>query len=130
MGRALGRKAGKETVASNLDPQIERRPIGALRPYERNARKHPPEQVAQIAASITEWGWTMPVLTRSPASLRLAPSSAAVESVTRSSSCKLSRAMSFSFISDIAATLYVEAAVILGVNRGVELPFGACSVSR
>jgi ParB-like nuclease domain len=61
-GRALGRKAGKETVASNLDPQIEGRPIGPLRPYERNARKHPPEQVAQIAASIREWGWTMPVL--------------------------------------------------------------------
>ena len=61
--RALGRKAGKETVpAKKVDPQIERRPIGALRPYERNARKHPPEQVAQIAASIREWGWTMPVL--------------------------------------------------------------------
>jgi hypothetical protein len=41
MGRALGRKAGKETVAPNkVDPQIERRPIGALRPHERNARKH------------------------------------------------------------------------------------------
>jgi ParB-like chromosome segregation protein Spo0J len=49
-------------VTRNLDPQIERRPIGALRPYEHNARKHPPEQVAQIAASIREWGWTMPVL--------------------------------------------------------------------
>jgi ParB-like chromosome segregation protein Spo0J len=24
--------------------------------------KHPPEQVAQIAASIHEWDWTMPVL--------------------------------------------------------------------
>jgi hypothetical protein len=45
------------TVAPNkVDPQIERRPIGALRPYERNARKHPPEQIAQIAASIREWG--------------------------------------------------------------------------
>jgi ParB-like chromosome segregation protein Spo0J len=63
MGHSLGRKAGKETVAPNtVDPQIERRPIGALRPYERNARKHPPEQIAQIAASIREWGWTMPVL--------------------------------------------------------------------
>jgi ParB-like nuclease domain len=61
-GRAFGRKAGKESVTRNLDPQIERRPIGALRPYEHNARKHPPEQVAQIAASIREWGWTMPVL--------------------------------------------------------------------
>jgi hypothetical protein len=40
-GRTLGRKAGKETVVPNkVDPQIERRPIGALRSYERNARKH------------------------------------------------------------------------------------------
>jgi ParB-like chromosome segregation protein Spo0J len=63
MGRALGYTAGKDTVVPiKVDPQIERRPIGPLRPYERNARKHSPEQIAQIAASIHEWGWTMPVL--------------------------------------------------------------------
>src|ERR1043165_7394931 len=42
--------------------QIERRPIGKLIPSARNARTHSPEQVEQIAASIREWGWTMPVL--------------------------------------------------------------------
>ena len=47
---------------NKIDPQIERRAIGALCPYQRNARKHPPEQLAQIAASIREWSWTMPVL--------------------------------------------------------------------
>lgn len=31
-------------------------------PYARNARTHSDEQVAQIAASIREWGWTVPVL--------------------------------------------------------------------
>ena len=31
-------------------------------PYARNARTHSDTQVAQIAASITEWGWTTPVL--------------------------------------------------------------------
>ncbi len=31
-------------------------------PYARNARTHSDEQVAQIAASIREWGWTTPVL--------------------------------------------------------------------
>lgn len=41
---------------------VERRPIAALAPYARNARTHSPEQVAQIAASIQEFGWTMPVL--------------------------------------------------------------------
>ena len=41
---------------------IERRPLAALVPYARNARTHSDEQIAQIAASITEWGWTMPIL--------------------------------------------------------------------
>lgn len=33
-----------------------------LVPYERNARTHSPEQVAQIAASIREFGFTNPIL--------------------------------------------------------------------
>ena len=33
-----------------------------LRPYERNARTHSPEQVAQIVASIQEFGFTNPLL--------------------------------------------------------------------
>lgn len=41
---------------------IEMWPLDRLTPYARNARTHPPEQVAQIAASITEFGWTIPVL--------------------------------------------------------------------
>src|SRR5262245_59645624 len=41
---------------------VERRPVASLVPYARNARTHSPEQVAQIAASIREWGWTAPVL--------------------------------------------------------------------
>jgi ParB-like chromosome segregation protein Spo0J len=36
--------------------------VAALVPFTRNARTHSDEQVAQIAASIREWGWTMPVL--------------------------------------------------------------------
>lgn len=42
--------------------RVERRPISALIPYARNARTHSDEQVAQIAASMCEWGWTNPVL--------------------------------------------------------------------
>lgn len=42
--------------------QIERRPVGDLIPYARNARKHSPTQIAEIAGSIREWGWTVPVL--------------------------------------------------------------------
>jgi ParB-like chromosome segregation protein Spo0J len=42
--------------------KVERRPIGDLIPYARNARTHSETQVAQIAASMKEWGWTNPVL--------------------------------------------------------------------
>ena len=41
---------------------IERWPIARLIPYARNARTHTPEQIRQIAASMREWGWTIPVL--------------------------------------------------------------------
>ena len=37
-------------------------PLERLRPYERNARTHSLEQVAQIAASIQEFGFTNPLL--------------------------------------------------------------------
>ena len=42
--------------------QVERRSVKSLIPYARNARTHSDAQVAQIAASIKEWGWTTPVL--------------------------------------------------------------------
>lgn len=42
--------------------RIEMWPVDKLVPYERNARTHSPEQVAQIAASITEFGFVSPIL--------------------------------------------------------------------
>jgi DNA modification methylase len=42
--------------------KVERRKVSDLTPYARNARTHSNEQVAQIAASIREWGWTVPIL--------------------------------------------------------------------
>jgi hypothetical protein len=42
--------------------QVERRPLEQLIPYARNARMHSDAQIAQIAASIREWGWTIPIL--------------------------------------------------------------------
>lgn len=42
--------------------RITSRRVDALIPYARNSRTHSPEQVAQIAASIREFGWTNPVL--------------------------------------------------------------------
>jgi DNA modification methylase len=42
--------------------RIEHWPLARLLPYARNARKHSDEQVAQIAASIVEFGFTNPIL--------------------------------------------------------------------
>jgi DNA modification methylase len=41
---------------------IKYKPIADLIPYARNSRTHSDSQVAQIAASIKEFGWTNPVL--------------------------------------------------------------------
>lgn len=41
--------------------QIEVVPITSLKPYENNAKLHPPAQVAQIAASIQEFGNNDPI---------------------------------------------------------------------
>jgi len=46
----------------NDNLRIEKRPVEALLPYARNARTHSDAQVAQIAASMVEFGWTNPVL--------------------------------------------------------------------
>lgn len=42
--------------------KVERRKITDLIPYARNSRTHSDAQVAQIAASIKEWGFTNPIL--------------------------------------------------------------------
>ena len=42
--------------------QLEWRSISTLIPYARNSRTHSDEQIAQIAASIKEFGWTNPIL--------------------------------------------------------------------
>ena len=44
------------------DLKIELRQVAALIPYIRNAKQHSDAQVAQIAASITEFGWGAPIL--------------------------------------------------------------------
>jgi DNA modification methylase len=41
---------------------VTRQPVAQLIPYATNARTHTQEQIGQIAASIQQWGWTMPVL--------------------------------------------------------------------
>jgi DNA modification methylase len=48
--------------ASWLADKIEQWPTAKLLPYARNARTHSSDQVAQIAASIAEFGFTNPIL--------------------------------------------------------------------
>lgn len=49
----------KQTVGNLAVKLVE---VNALAPYARNSRKHPPEHIQQIAQSITEFGWTQPIL--------------------------------------------------------------------
>ena len=47
---------------TNPADKVEQWPIEKLVPYAKNSRTHSEEQVAQIAASIKEWGFTTAVL--------------------------------------------------------------------
>lgn len=49
-------------MQNNYDKQIVMRNIKDLKPYKKNAKKHPKEQVERIANSIKEFGFTQPVL--------------------------------------------------------------------
>lgn len=42
--------------------RIEHSPLARLRPYARDAKTHDADQVAKIATSMGEFGWTIPVL--------------------------------------------------------------------
>jgi ParB-like chromosome segregation protein Spo0J len=42
--------------------QIEKIPLADLRDNPHNSRTHSAEQIGQIARSMAEWGWTMPIL--------------------------------------------------------------------
>jgi ParB-like chromosome segregation protein Spo0J len=50
------------TKSHNPADEVEQWPIDKLIPYAKNSRTHSEEQVAQIAASIKEWGFTTAVL--------------------------------------------------------------------
>lgn len=50
------------TPMAQVVPVIRQHAVAALIPYARNPRTHSDAQVAQIAASIREFGWTNPLL--------------------------------------------------------------------
>jgi len=45
-----------------MEIKVKYRKVEDLIPYVNNSRKHSDEQVAQIASSIKEFGWTNPIL--------------------------------------------------------------------
>jgi len=51
-----------DNMKKNPADKVEQWDIDKLIPYAKNSRTHSDEQIAQIAASIKEWGWTTPVL--------------------------------------------------------------------
>lgn len=51
-----------EAFTARMAQRIELWPVERLQPYDRNARTHSDAQVAKIAASMTEFGFTNPVL--------------------------------------------------------------------
>src|SRR6266403_1855906 len=59
-------RARARETAGNQRPwpadKVERWPVDRLIPYAKNARTHSDTQIAAIAASIKEWGWTTPAL--------------------------------------------------------------------
>ena len=58
----LTRTLHKETIVSKKNYKIENREVSKLIPYVNNSRIHGNHQVKQIAASITEFGFTSPLL--------------------------------------------------------------------
>lgn len=53
---------GKTTNKKDVELNIVYRNIKDLKPYKKNAKKHPKEQVERIANSIKEFGFTQPVI--------------------------------------------------------------------
>lgn len=49
---------------TGVNTEFSHKSIDELTGYERNSRTHSEEQIEQIAASILEFGWTVPVLVR------------------------------------------------------------------
>src|ERR1039457_750847 len=62
MAKHIERGSSNKSVPPNIDIQIERWPIERLIPRINNPRTHSREQVARIAASIREFGFTNPIL--------------------------------------------------------------------
>ncbi len=62
VGKENAENVACEARAQSDTPRIEHIAVSKLTPYARNSRTHSPQQIAQVAASIQEFGFTNPVL--------------------------------------------------------------------
>ncbi len=49
-------------MTKTLTLKVEMRELGFAKPYPRNAKKHPPEQIKRLAATIRTHGWDQPIV--------------------------------------------------------------------
>lgn len=50
------------SLTGKQDSGLEKKKVSELIPYDRNPNTHPESQIEQLANSIRQWGWTMPIL--------------------------------------------------------------------
>ena len=50
------------SLTGKEDSGLEKKKVSELIPYDRNPNTHPEAQIEQLANSIRQWGWTMPIL--------------------------------------------------------------------
>lgn len=98
---------------------VERRPISTLIPYARNARTHTEAQISQIAASIREWGWTMPILVNEEGSIIAGHARVLAARQLGISECPVMVARGWS---ESQTRAYVIADNKLALNAGWDLP--------
>ena len=95
--------------------QIEHRPITDLKRYPRNARRHSKKQIQQIAASITRFGFTNPVLIGDDAEIIAGHGRVAAAKLLGMTSVPTLR---LSHLSDVDRRAYVLADNKLALNAG------------
>jgi DNA modification methylase len=60
MDRLIEQRGNGYALSRNLAPRIV--PVASLKPLGRETRKHPPEQVRKLAASLDRFGFVLPIL--------------------------------------------------------------------
>ncbi len=95
--------------------QIEHRPITDLKPYPRNARRHSKKQIQQIAASVTRFGFTNPVLVGDDAEIIAGHGRVAAAKLLGMTSVPTLR---LSHLSDVDRRAYILADNKLALNAG------------